>query len=217
MDKSASFLFRSAGHDYQVSAMLKYLLPPILIIFLSCVHTSIVSCQVGPNDFDVDKAIMIMGIREGMIIGEAGAGRGFFTFPMAEKVGVTGKIYANDIKSNALLTIQNRCSRMSVTNIITVLGEVADPKFPVNDLDMVVIVHAFHDFSQPVAWLRNLKKYMKPGASLAILDRDPERWGRMSYHFLSRDEVIKLLKEGGFKNIRVDTSLQNDNIYIAVQ
>jgi ubiquinone/menaquinone biosynthesis C-methylase UbiE len=196
--------------------VLKPRLLHILIFSLYCVHAIDASAQVGPNDFDVDEAIRIMEIKKGMIIGEAGAGRGFFTFPMAEEVGVKGIIYANDIKSGALLAIQNRCDRMSVTNIKTVLGEVADPKFPVNNLDMVVIVHAFHDFTKPVEWLKNLKKYMKPGASLAILDRDPKRWGRMSYHFLSRDEVIRMLKEGGFENIRVDTSLPNDNIYIVI-
>jgi hypothetical protein len=39
----------------------------------------------------------------------------------------------------------------------------------------VIIVHAFHEFTQPVAWLENLKKYMNPGSALAIPDRDPDR------------------------------------------
>ena len=187
----------------------------IIILSVCLVYSDILSSQVGPNDFDVEDAMNIMDIRKGMVIGEAGAGRGFFTFPMAEKVGVNGKIYANDIRDSALGFIRNSCERRSISNITTVLGEVADPLFPVEDLEMVVVVHAFHDFTQPEQWLKNLRKYMRSGATLAILDRDPDRWGRMHYHFQTKDEVVGLLKDAGFKNIKVNTSLEYDNIYLA--
>ncbi len=150
-----------------------------LIFLLYSLFGSVSLPQSGPNDFDVQVAMDVMGIEQGMIIGEAGAGRGFFTFPMAERTGPSGKVYANDINKRALSYIRNRCSSESITNIFTVPGEVADPLFPTDDLDMVVIVHAFHEFTQPVAWLENLKKYMKPGSILAILDRDPDRYGAM--------------------------------------
>jgi ubiquinone/menaquinone biosynthesis C-methylase UbiE len=185
------------------------------VILFCLFQASISLSQVGPNDFDVDRAIEIMGIGEGMIIGEAGAGRGFFTFPMAGKVGPEGKVYANDIKNSALEYIRKKCEERSITNIMTVLGEISDPLFPVDDLDMVVIVHAFHDFDQPASWLEHLKKYMKQGSVLAILDRDPDRWGRMHYHFQTKEEVVGLLREAGFKNIKVNSSLKYDNIYLA--
>ncbi len=187
----------------------------ILILLLIYLSLSVSLPQSGPNDFDVQVAMDVMGIEQGMIIGEAGAGRGFFTFPMAERTGPDGMVYANDINSRALTYIRSTCSSRSITNIITVSGEVTDPLFPTNDLDMVVIVHAFHEFTQPVAWLENLKKYMKSGAVLAILDRDPDRWGGMHYHFFSREKVVSLMKESGYKNITVDTTLKYDNIYLA--
>ena len=49
-----------------------------------------------------------LGIKSGMIIGEAGAGRGYFTFKLAERVGETGKIYANDISRSSLNYLRNR-------------------------------------------------------------------------------------------------------------
>lgn len=39
----------------------------------------------------------VIGVKAGMVIGEAGAGRGYFTFKLAKRVGDTGIIYANDI------------------------------------------------------------------------------------------------------------------------
>lgn len=39
-----------------------------------------------------------VGIRQGLVIGEAGAGSGYFTFKLAQRVAQNGKIYANDIR-----------------------------------------------------------------------------------------------------------------------
>ena len=186
-----------------------------LIFILFSLSGSISLSQSGPNDFDVNVAMDVMGIEQGMIIGEAGAGFGFFTFPMAQRTGPSGKVYANDINNRFLAQIRNRCATESISNITAVLGEVSDPLFPTDDLEMVVIIHAFHEFTQPVAWLENLKKYMKSGSTLAILDRDPDRYGAMHYHFLSREKVVAYLTEAGFKEITVDTTLRYDNIYLA--
>ena len=48
-----------------------------------------------------------IGVKEGMVIGEAGAGRGWFTFYLSERVGDEGIIYANDISSRALSILDN--------------------------------------------------------------------------------------------------------------
>jgi len=186
-----------------------------LIFLLLSLFGSVSLSQSGPNDFDVEVAMNLMGIEQGMIIGEAGAGLGFFTFPMAERTGPSGKVYANDINSRSLSYIRNKCAAESIANIYTVPGEVADPLFPTNDLDMVVIIHAFHDFTQPAAWLENLKKYMNPGTTLAILDRDPDRYGAMRSHFMSREKLVAYLTEAGFQILTVDTTLPYDNIYLA--
>jgi len=145
---------------------------------------------------------------------EAGAGNGYFTFWLSKRVGETGKIYANDIKKSVLKKIETRCKNEGMTNIETVVGEVADPLFPVDSLEMVVMMIAFHDFTKPVKWLKNTKKYMKPGAELVIIDRDPDRWGKGHDHFKTKKEILKLTKKAGFELSRIFTFLDRDNIYV---
>ena len=118
-----------------------------------------------------------IGVQAGMVIGEAGAGGGYFTFQLARRVGEEGIVYANDISSSALKDIQRRLKNDGIENIVTVLGQVDDPLFPKPNLDMVFMIAAFHDFEEPVAWLENVKRYMKPKASLVIVEKDPDRWG----------------------------------------
>lgn len=146
---------------------------------------------------DIDKAMDAIGVAPGMVIGEAGAGEGYFTLPMARRVGPAGIVYANDISARALRTLEQHSTRDGLANIRAVVGEVDDPRFPQRDLELVVVVHAFHDFSQPVEWLVNLKAYLQPGATVAIIDRDPAQGAES--HFWSRERIERHAAKAGYE------------------
>jgi ubiquinone/menaquinone biosynthesis C-methylase UbiE len=145
-----------------------------------------------------EKLMDIAGVKQGMSIGEAGAGRGYLSFHLSRRVGEMGRIYANDIDKKSLQYIVDRCEREGVKNIETVLGEIADPCFPVKDLDMVIMIYAFHDFTEKGAWLKNVKKYMKREACLVIFD------GQDSHTGMNREFVANLGRSAGFQLIKHD-------------
>jgi ubiquinone/menaquinone biosynthesis C-methylase UbiE len=155
----------------------------------------------------------LVGVKPGMVIGEVGAGHGYFTFKLSQRVGESGKIYANDISRSALRYLRDRCKREGVTNIETVIGEVEDPLLP-KDLDMVFIVNAFHDLARPVELLNNLAFSLKPEALVVILDRDPEKVTYDTDHFLSREAVLEKIDESVFELDRLETFLPQHTIYI---
>ena len=151
-------------------------------------------------NLDIERAMDAIGLAPGMVVGEAGAGDGYFTLPMARRVGSAGVVVANDISSRALRSLEGQARRDGLTNITTAVGGVADPRFPRQDLQMVVIVHALHDFSQPVEWLTNLKKYLRPGATVAVIDCDPEQGAES--HFWPRDRIIRYAHEAGYETVK---------------
>ena len=161
-----------------------------------------------------EKIMDCLGIYPGMIIGEAGAGEGYFTFKLSKRVGDAGKIYANDIDQDALRTIRNKCKQEGVKNIETLLGEVEDPLFPEAQMDMVVMMYVFHDLDKPVVFLKNILKSLKPGANVVIIDRDPDKFGYDRSHFMTRETVLKHVKNAGYVIDRIETFLVRDNIYI---
>ena len=112
-----------------------------------------------------------IGVKPGMIIGEAGAGQGYFTFYLARRVGEKGKVFANDISKSSLHEIQSRSKRENITNIITVSGETEDPLFPQKNIDMIVMVYVLHEMEKPVEFMGNLQKYIKPETLLVIIER----------------------------------------------
>jgi SAM-dependent methyltransferase len=155
-----------------------------------------------------------IGVKPGMTIGEVGAGNGYFTFKLAARVGPTGLIYANDINPNSLQNIKAGARQRRIDNIVTVRGEVADPLFPPGVLDLVIMVYVFHELTEPVKLLQNLKSSLKPDAPLVILERDPNKMPSAKGHFFQRERLLELVREADFDLVRVETFLPRDNIYI---
>jgi ubiquinone/menaquinone biosynthesis C-methylase UbiE len=149
---------------------------------------------------DIDEALDAVGVRAGMVVGEAGAGTGYFTLPLATRVGPAGAVCANDIDRRALSTLEERVRQDGLANVQAVIGEVDDPRFPRHDLELVVIVHAFHEFRKPVDWLLNLKKYLRPGATVAIIDRDPARGA--GSHFWRRERITAYAEQAGYRLVK---------------
>ena len=160
-----------------------------------------------------DRVMDLMGVKAGMIIGEVGAGSGYFTFHLARRVGESGKIHANDISRRALNSLERRMEREGINTIATIVGEVYDPLLP-QDLDMVFIVNAFHDIAHQVALLNSLAPSLKPGAAVVIIDRDPDKIVNSSGHVLTREEVLERIEQSVFRLDRIETFLPQHNIYI---
>jgi len=148
--------------------------------------------------------IDLLGIRPGMIIGDVGAGRGRVTVHLAARVGEKGKIYANDIDADAIAYLKERCERLGLTNVETILGGEEDARLPKNSLDMVVMTLTYHHVEKPVLLLKSLIPSLKPWGFVAIVDLTPANTekGRRP---LTREQVSGEAEAAGF---RLETMLE---------
>lgn len=161
------------------------------------------------------KVMDAIGVKDGMVIGEVGAGYGRYTVQLAARVGPTGKIYAEDIDRNSLEHLKERIARGGVKNIEVILGEVADPLFPRGSLDMVFMILTYHHLADPVALLKNLVPSLKAGATVVVVDPDPDKDGdRSGRESTSKEEIESEAGEAGFELARMETFLEKDSIFI---
>ncbi len=162
-----------------------------------------------------DKVLGAVGVQPGMVIGEVGAGRGRYTVHLAQGTGPEGRVYANDIDAGSLAYLRERCQRDGVGNVVTILGKMDDPLFPPAGLDLVFMVNTWHHLARPVVLLRNLVPALKPGATVAIVEHDPDKSGAaFRLESTSRETMQGQAAEAGFEIVRVETFLETDNIYI---
>ncbi len=161
-----------------------------------------------------DQIMDAIGVKPGMVIGEPGAGRGYMTFHLAERVGEKGTVFANDISQRALEAITRRAQNEEVTNIQVVMGETEDPVFPVNDLDMVIMVYVLHMLERPMEFMENVKKYMTPDTPLVIIEKNTHKERAHPPSFMTNREILETLQKTDYVLERTEDFLPKDTIYI---
>jgi ubiquinone/menaquinone biosynthesis C-methylase UbiE len=127
----------------------------------------------GPDRdaWQMPEAIMdALGIADGAVVADIGAGGGWFTVRLARRVGPNGIVYAQDLQLPMLEAIRRRVDREGLKNVRTIKGEAGDPRLPVESVDVVLAVDAYHEFSRPVELLRHLAAALKPGGRIGIIE-----------------------------------------------
>jgi len=160
-----------------------------------------------------DLVLKTIGIKPGMTIGEVGAGRGRYTVQIASRIGPSGMIYANDVVERYLQAIEQRCKDHSLENVKTVLGDVKDPKLPLEALDVVIMVNVVHCLAEPVELLHNIKKSLKPDGFIAIVEGSLEKVPSAEGEWWPRTKLLMIFKDAGYDLFREEIFLPQDNIY----
>ncbi len=111
-----------------------------------------------------------LGIGEGSVVADLGAGSGWFTIRLARRVGPNGRVYAEDIQRLMLQAIERRVHGMGLLNVKTWLGTPLDPGLPPRAMDAVLIVGVYNELEEPVMLLRNLATSLKPAGVVGIVD-----------------------------------------------
>jgi predicted methyltransferase len=143
-----------------------------------------------------------LGIGPGAVVADVGSGDGYFTFRIAERVGPEGRVYAVDIKKDVLEKIDRRADRERRANIRTIPGSADDPHLPEAALDVAIMVNAYHEMRDYAAMLDAVRRALKPGGRLAIIDHEGRPGQtRRSYqdrHRIAPEVVIDDARARGF-------------------
>jgi len=161
--------------------------------------------------------LLIAGLRlsEDFVVADIGAGTGYFTFPVAQRVP-RGKVFAVDIQPEMLARLARRKALDNVANVETVLGEEDDPKLPDNEIDLAFIVDAYHEFSFPIEMGERLKESLKSGGQLVLVEyraEDP-RVPIKRLHKMSEAQVKQEMAAIGLDWVRTESYLPQQHVLI---
>ncbi len=117
-----------------------------------------------------DQALDAIAIERGSTVADIGAGVGYFTGRLSERVGPSGVVYGEDIQPAMIAMLQRNMAERKLTNVRAVLGGIDDPKLPKDSLDLVLLVDVYHEFSEPEKMLQRIRESMKPGGRLVLLE-----------------------------------------------
>jgi predicted methyltransferase len=117
-----------------------------------------------------DQIMDALGIGDGSVVADVGAGGGWFTVRLSRQVGPNGLVYAEDVQRQMTQAIADRAKRDGIRNVHTILGTQDDAKLPAGSIDAVLIVDAYHEIEHPKTLLANIATGLKPGGVIGIVD-----------------------------------------------
>jgi ubiquinone/menaquinone biosynthesis C-methylase UbiE len=140
-------------------------------------------------------------IPPGTTVADVGAGVGYTSLKLARRVGKKGTVYATDIQPEMLRMLQAYARDAGVRNIKPIRCTATDPRLPEGQVDLILMVDVYHECSDPEATLRGLRKALRPGGRLVLVEfraEDPDVPIKPE-HKMELSQVRRELEPQGFR------------------
>jgi predicted methyltransferase len=145
------------------------------------------------------KVIAALQIRPADRVADLGAGGGYFTFKLAKAVGPEGAVYAVDIDREMTELIAQQAQKDAVKNVETIDAKIDDPMLPKSGVHLLFSCNTYHHLDNRIAYFTNLRKYLRPGAKVAIIDFDRRAWLEgLLRHYTPSEFIKREMEQAGY-------------------
>jgi ubiquinone/menaquinone biosynthesis C-methylase UbiE len=135
----------------------------------------------------------LIGATPGKTVADVGAGgAGVITYPLARRVGPTGRVYATEVKEPQVDSLRKGAKRLGLENVEVVFGTQHDMGLPPQCCDGLLLRLVYHAFDEPAKMLDSLRRSMKPGGLVLIIDFRPKP-----------DQLTREMASVGFDRVEV--------------
>jgi ubiquinone/menaquinone biosynthesis C-methylase UbiE len=144
-------------------------------------------------------------IARGSTVIDLGTGTGNLLAELSRAVGPDGRVIAEDIQQDFLDRARERAAKESLGNVDFVLGTETDPKLPAAAADLVVVLDAYHHFDYPERMLAAIKRSLRPGGRLAVVEYHKKRGAMeaspdlaLTHIRAGAEQVVREVEAAGF-------------------
>jgi ubiquinone/menaquinone biosynthesis C-methylase UbiE len=151
-----------------------------------------------------EEMIKALELKPGMNVADIGCGNGYHSLMMAKLIGNKGKVYCVDIQQKMLDLLKERAKEKEVSNYELILGEFTTPKLPANKVDLILLVDAYHEFTDPVSMLKNMRESLTEKGVIVLSEfrsEDPKVPIKTD-HKMSKKQITKEMNANGLKLVR---------------
>jgi len=163
-----------------------------------------------------EQLLEVLGLKKGDVVADIGAGPGFFSLRAAQHVGPAGRIFAVDVQPEMIDGLRRMARKSGLENIVPILGSADDPKLPANSVDAVLLIIAYHEFSDPADMMHHIYAAMKPEARMLVVEykaEDPN--SRVSpAHKMTAADILKEISGFGFRLDKTIDMIPTQHVFI---
>jgi ubiquinone/menaquinone biosynthesis C-methylase UbiE len=158
--------------------------------------------------------IKTMGLMPGMTVADVGTGVGYMLPYLSRRVGPAGRVLAEDIFDDFLASAKAAAQAQKLENVTFIKGTETDPNLPEGQVDMELVLDAYHHFNYPEKMLAALREALKPDGKLVVVEYYKRasampNGGALTHIRLDMPDLIKELEANRFHLIMEKEHIKN--------
>ena len=175
-------------------------LPAILAVIFGCAGNRMVAEE-------ADQLREALRLKPGMRVADVGAGGGEWSEVLAREVGAEGHVYATEVDEDNLEEIRERLEGSGLESFTVIQGGEQETGLPDACCDAILLRRVYHHFTHPAELRADLRRALRPGGVIAVIEITPqEDWRKLpgvperDGHGISREDLVQeMMSEGLFE------------------
>jgi ubiquinone/menaquinone biosynthesis C-methylase UbiE len=147
------------------------------------------------------EVLTALGIKQGEMIADIGAGSGYFTFRLAHHAGENGKVYAVDVNPDMILHLNRRIRELKARNVVSILAAADDPLLSDRSVNRFFFCDSWHHIRAQTKYLSLVRKMLKPGGEVIMIDfhKRKQPVGPPLPMRIAREDLLQQMESHGFQ------------------
>ncbi len=145
-------------------------------------------------------------VRPGEKVADFGCGAGFFSVPIAQRLGQYGAVYAFDIRQEALDATRSKTKLFHITTVDLVRADLERPRgsgLADSSVDKILIANILFQSDAPGSILAEAYRIVKPGGTVLIVEWDEETvGGPVLPKKIARKTIEDMFAQIGFSRVK---------------
>jgi ubiquinone/menaquinone biosynthesis C-methylase UbiE len=161
---------------------------------------------------EAERLLPLLELDDGAVVAEVGAGDGELTVEMAKRLPAGGRVFSTELSSSHLDAIRRAVEDARLENVEVREAQALATGLPDACCDAIVMRDVYHHITDPAAYNQSLRRTLKDGGILAIIDFEPGGFMRMlaqpdgtpenrGGHGMPRDVLRRELTSAGFTHL----------------
>jgi ubiquinone/menaquinone biosynthesis C-methylase UbiE len=144
---------------------------------------------------EVSEIVQLLELSTETVLADVGAGSGEWTYLLAPLVR---QVFATDVKSPQVNGIERYVRDRGITNVTVILGTQEQTGLPESFCDAMLLRLVYHAFRNPPMMRESLRRALKPGGRVLIIDFRPPP-----------DQLMHEMSAAGFERVQVTDRWQD--------
>ncbi len=126
-----------------------------------------------PNFTNPERNVTELGVYEGDVVVDLGAGTGAYTAPLADRVGEAGHVIAVEVQKDFLTNIKDLAREKGLRNVEVVWGDIehlGGTKLKDASANAVVVSNVLFQVEDKDGLVEEAKRILKPGGKILVVD-----------------------------------------------